>query len=380
MSYSSVLQWGDGLGTGSILRGGRGSVVGLLATIGFLAVCLGVYVPAVMGFARGNFYQSEFESNARYIDRFYSGEDFKIAMVLRNRQTGLPVDHSYLLNLLEIMVVGSNVDGSYNEPLLPCDSDYFRGDLHAPVLTDCFVLPSSIEFTAGWEYFFSFGFLKLQIYPPVSNNPFQSSTATYSNAELSFISLLQDNYCDLYFTSKIVAPDGTQKFQVHTVSSSEFNIGSDYLIASFDISQQIRSTLIDDSILPWRNYRNVTNLAWLGETTFAYQSDATAAISSGYTNYITFRNKKEINLRYYKKLDWLIGIIGGGCFLLFLIFWAVFHHVNRAFLKMELARALLLEKIGSDYPQNDKDLKIPEVGYSYLLSASCCCCRKSHTE
>lgn len=41
--------------------------------------------------------------------------------------------------------------------------------------------------------------------------------------------------------------------------------------------------------------------------------------------------------RYYKKLDFILGIIGGCVFLLFLIFWLPFSYVNRTLQKMKNA-------------------------------------------
>lgn len=63
-------------------------------------------------------------------------------------------------------------------------------------------------------------------------------------------------------------------------------------------------------------------------------------------------------VRYYKKIDWLLGVIGGGMFLFYLMFWAVFNYVNRSLLKIELANKLILKNITTenDYPANDQDL------------------------
>ena len=47
--------------------------------------------------------------------------------------------------------------------------------------------------------------------------------------------------------------------------------------------------------------------------------------------------------RYYRKIDWLIGILGGGGILLFLIFWSCCYWVNRTYQKIDTAKALFVE-------------------------------------
>ncbi len=46
--------------------------------------------------------------------------------------------------------------------------------------------------------------------------------------------------------------------------------------------------------------------------------------------------------RYYKKLDFILGMIGGAVFLLYLLFWIPLSYVNRTLQKMSNAEELLL--------------------------------------
>lgn len=66
------------------------------------------------------------------------------------------------------------------------------------------------------------------------------------------------------------------------------------------------------------------------------------------------------SFRYYKKLDFVLGMIGGAVSLIYLFFWIVFSNVNRTLQKMKNAEELLLEKdtiISND--QNLHKVKIP---------------------
>ena len=79
--------------------------------------------------------------------------------------------------------------------------------------------------------------------------------------------------------------------------------------------------MIDDSIMPWRNNRNITTLNWDGEQQY---------VVTNYNWYgVMFDDSLEVAVRYYKKLDWLLGIIGGGMFFVFIIFWRLFNPINR---------------------------------------------------
>ncbi len=64
--------------------------------------------------------------------------------------------------------------------------------------------------------------------------------------------------------------------------------------------------------------------------------------------------------RYYKKLDFLLGMIGGAVVLLYLLFWIPFSYINRTLQKIRNAEELLMEKdkfITTD--QNLHKIKIP---------------------
>ena len=70
------------------------------------------------------------------------------------------------------------------------------------------------------------------------------------------------NYKSEIFSTKVLAEDGSVKFRMQKVSSTQFDIGSDKIGAYFSINLNFRENLIDSSILPWRNNKNLTFLDW----------------------------------------------------------------------------------------------------------------------
>jgi len=47
--------------------------------------------------------------------------------------------------------------------------------------------------------------------------------------------------------------------------------------------------------------------------------------------------QKYTTYRFYKKLDFIIGMLGGGIFLVFLFFWLPFSYINRSLQKIKNA-------------------------------------------
>jgi hypothetical protein len=60
---------------------------------------------------------------------------------------------------------------------------------------------------------------------------------------------------------------------------------------------------MDDSILPWRNLRNITGMNWMGEVLCYGLYNSSSAISQGFQNGILVYNRQEVAIRYYKKID-----------------------------------------------------------------------------
>lgn len=108
-------------------------------------------------------------------------------------------------------------------------------------------------------------------------------------------------------------------------------------------------------------------MSWSGN----YQGTKTLNVQSASTNGVqstfTVTNSMQVAVRFYKKLDWLLGIIGGGIFLFYLIFWVIFNYFNRTWSKFHLANQLLLQKITEDNPQNEEDLIPAAIPSHYMI-------------
>jgi hypothetical protein len=103
----------------------------------------------------------------------------------------------------------------------------------------------------------------------------------------------------------------------------------------FDAELVLNNITMDYSIMPWANMKYATNLAWYGlqkgtskMNTNLFPLPKIDTISSNYQNLI---------FRYYKKEDWLLGIIGGGIFLIYLGLWVLCHPINQTLFRINAA-------------------------------------------
>ena len=76
--------------------------------------------------------------------------------------------------------------------------------------------------------------------------------------------------------------------------------------------------------MPWWNNDTSLSIEWLGLTDApdSLQRTNDQLNSNGFKVMLTADGSQRILLREYRKLDWLIGMLGGGIFLIFLIGWA----------------------------------------------------------
>ncbi len=175
------------------------------------------------------------------------------------------------------------------------------------------------------------------------DNPFlcKSGTQYYTNASNNYRDFISNFSFTLYFTSRVITADGTMKDQLFSVFSSEWN-------TPFTVSSQVgaelelMSTMMDNSILPWLSNvvlkttlfkgvakgKEITKLSYLTVPPLAYFYNAR------YQNY---------GFRYYLKADLLLGIIGGGIFLLYLFAFIPCHYVNSCLFHIQAANELLIE-------------------------------------
>ena len=228
------------------------------------------------------------------------------------------------------------------------------------------MIPDYVQYDAGYAYF-SYSYMYFSIMAPLVTNPFPTSVFVQTAAQQMYTDILTNYYVEFYFTSKDILPDGSLRFHMHRAYSTQINVASDSIGANFNITAGMRVTLMDDSILPWRNYKNVSVMSWSGNYQGTKAQNVQGAATSGVQSAFTVTNSMQVAVRFYKKLDWLLGVIGGGIFLFFLIFWVVFNYFNRTWAKLNLANKLLLQKITEDNPQNDEDLIPVAIPSHYAL-------------
>jgi hypothetical protein len=174
-----------------------------------------------------------------------------------------------------------------------------------------------------------FSSLTLVLLPPTAKTPFYVSTYVPSQKDVLFGDLLANYYVSFYFTSKVVTHSGQVRFQLHRAYSTQINIASDTLGASLLVGAGLRTTLMDDSIMPWRNNRNLTLMSYTGNVKGTDALNLQSAAVAGAQQMLRIGNTLEVAVRFYKKLDWLLGVIGGGMFILFAICWVVFSWYSR---------------------------------------------------
>lgn len=93
---------------------------------------------------------------------------------------------------------------------------------------------------------------------------------------------------------------------------------------------------VDDSILPWWNNLTYQNAYWTGKA-FGMDIPENYVVYYGFLADYAIFTDYHYSYRYYKKLDFLLGMIGGAVFLIFLFFWVPCSYVNRTLQKMKNA-------------------------------------------
>lgn len=72
------------------------------------------------------------------------------------------------------------------------------------------------------------------------------------------------------------------------------------------------------------------------------------------------------SFRYYEKLDLLIGMLGGGMLLLYLIIFVPFHYINQCLFHMYSAKEMLIE-INFDKSESSIHFRELEISKWYFL-------------
>jgi len=88
--------------------------------------------------------------------------------------------------------------------------------------------------------------------------------------------------------------------------------------------------------MPWWNKKVISSLAWFGVVK-GIPKNSTTVVSPVPKVDVTTINFQDKIYRYYKKIDWLLGIIGGGMFLFFLVLWIPCNFINQSLQHMNYA-------------------------------------------
>jgi hypothetical protein len=161
------------------------------------------------------------------------------------------------------------------------------------------------------------------------SNPFDGKAdAPLTLYEDKLLKFLEKYYYEILFTSKVMNDDGYNHFQVNRIYSTEAEQSSDIGTSWNYIVWSQKTVNMDISIMPWLNNKVVSNLVWLGQMFTQFLFTLESGSRNGIrTNFGVGRYQIK-SYRYYKKLDWLLGIIGGAMLLFYIILWVPCHYIN----------------------------------------------------
>lgn len=258
-------------------------------------------------------------------------------------------NHSLLTTYFDTYLFASNYMGNNVnvEAATLCNSsniNYFSDAVNPVSLTDCFIFTPNKAF--------------LYAYVPVTTNAMsqvgfmftyscyndffcKSGGSTETLVQNNMIAAFTNYSVTFVLSTRVLQPDGSTKHQVYNISSGEFTNPS-APAASFDVELMICNTTMDYSIMPWRNMKYSSNLGFFGQQK-AVPRTAGLFIYTPFPQIDTIASNYQYQIfRYYKKEDWLLGVIGGSAFLIYLALWVVCHPINQALFRMYAAEELLL--------------------------------------
>lgn len=121
--------------------------------------------------------------------------------------------------------------------------------------------------------------------------------------------------------------------------------------------------------MPWVNNVTTSTLVWQGQQyTYSENSPETTAQYGMETAFSLFNFNIE-SYMYYKKLDWLLGIIGGAMLLFYIILWIPCTYINRTLHQMNNVNQLLLINHSTEgEPLTESNVTAANVSNWYWLS------------
>ena len=100
--------------------------------------------------------------------------------------------------------------------------------------------------------------------------------------------------------------------------------------------------------MPWVNNITKNGLIWLGSSIKLYQDPVEVSASWGIEVDFSLYKYGIDSFRYYKKLDWLLGIIGGAMLLFYIILWVPCNYINRNLHKINNVPQLLVFNVAPE--------------------------------
>lgn len=263
-----------------------------------------------------------------------SPHDLRMAIVFYNKTSNAVANHTLLKAYTKPIVFQSNGNGDniFYQSVTNCDPKYFSDAVNPVTFTDCFIFPknksvelsiiNAIQSKIGYKFAFT-------CYSPFFCKTGGTTMTTQQNNAIAWFS----NYSfTFYFSTRVLQTDGSFKHQVFYVPSSDYN--TPYTITStFNAELSVSNITIDYSELPWLNLTSFTTLSYFGNIKGAGVVSTALATAYPSVNVISSLYQYQI-YRYYQKLDWLIGIIGGGAFLIIFACSCMCIPINKALFEM----------------------------------------------
>lgn len=157
---SSLLNHIDRTTARSALRGTTSSIPGLLGTLLMVGLLLWLYIPEIIYYLAGKYFQSNFEIQQPPYTRINIPKAFKAAIVFNNNTDQSIANHSLLAQQATFKAYLTQMGSQKYEAVEQCDPNYFSNTINPITLEDCFIFPanSQIDFSYYSNTASTFGF------------------------------------------------------------------------------------------------------------------------------------------------------------------------------------------------------------------------------
>lgn len=313
-----------------------------------MLACLLIFVPAANSYVKGKYIEQTVKNSesaeALKESNPVIGRDIFMAISVRRKNTTEEVDispemNSFMkLNLIQVDKTDQAQTEMQYLPTEPCPANYLSNFDSGVNLKYCWKPVDGLKLDIyGVIKYLQFSFLldcKLGV---ACTNSFMSS------ADSSFIAFWQTHTYVFYFTTRYLDSSNTVRWRLNKAASFSFlelTTAENYVTAYLTTDYYH----IDDSVLPNRQNRTII-LEGYEERRLVSQYNILYIKYYGIGVLIASQQLSNHYYRYYNKLDSLIGTIGGGVFILFVIFSCVGYPINRHIFRQRLVDRLYLAQV-----------------------------------